>query len=207
MFPEIARDDVFRIETKRLWLRWPRVADAAAMARYAGEKAVAEMTANIPVGMTDSDAVAFVLGAREANAEGQGLTLVLTPQRRPDDAIGVVSIVPGASIHPVIGYWLAEPFWGQGIATEAAQALIDAAFGLTGAKALSATVMPLNTASRRVLKKCGFGYVGAGMTDAPARGGSTAVDFFRLDRSTWASLKGWREPRFGREEQMQMAAQ
>ena len=23
MFPDIARDDVFRLETKRLWLRWP----------------------------------------------------------------------------------------------------------------------------------------------------------------------------------------
>ena len=33
MFPEIAKDDVFRIETRRLWLRWPRLADAPAMER------------------------------------------------------------------------------------------------------------------------------------------------------------------------------
>ena len=25
MFPDLARDDVFRLETRRLWLRWPRV--------------------------------------------------------------------------------------------------------------------------------------------------------------------------------------
>jgi hypothetical protein len=48
MFPDLTRDDVFRLETRSLWLRWPRIADAAAIARQAGEKAVAEMTANIP---------------------------------------------------------------------------------------------------------------------------------------------------------------
>ena len=46
MFPELTRDDVFRLETRRLWLRWPRMADATAILKLAGEKAVAEMTAS-----------------------------------------------------------------------------------------------------------------------------------------------------------------
>ena len=36
MFPELTRDDVFRLETRRLWLRWPRMADANAILRLAG---------------------------------------------------------------------------------------------------------------------------------------------------------------------------
>ena len=28
MFPDYFRDDVFRLETQRLWLRWPTAADA-----------------------------------------------------------------------------------------------------------------------------------------------------------------------------------
>ena len=35
MFPELTRDDVFRLETRRLWLRWPRMADANAILRLA----------------------------------------------------------------------------------------------------------------------------------------------------------------------------
>jgi RimJ/RimL family protein N-acetyltransferase len=206
MFPELTRDDVFRIETARLWLRWPRLADAAAIARQAGEKAVAEMTANIPSPMTEAEATAFVLGARQANADGEALVLALTPQRRPQDVIGVASIVRRGE-KSVLGYWLAMPYWGQGLATEAAQAIVDASFGLAALPVLSATVVPYNDASRRVLKKCGFAHVGGGLSEAPARGGPQAVDFFRLDRSTWAALKGWREPRFqrnhGGEEQMQ----
>ena len=50
MFPDLTRDDVFRLETRRLWLRWPRQADAQAIVRLAGEKSVAEMTARLPTG-------------------------------------------------------------------------------------------------------------------------------------------------------------
>ena len=200
MFPELTRDDVFRIETARLWLRWPRMADVAAIARQAGEKSVAEMTARIPVGMSQADAAAFVLAARQANAEGEALVLAITPKARPNDPIGVVSITPGTGDAPVLGYWLAMEHWGQGLATEAAQAIVDVSFGLSAARMLRATVVPYNAASQRVLKKCGFAHAGGGMHEAPARGGPQAVDFFRLDRSTWASLKGWREPRFQRED-------
>ena len=41
MFPDLTRDDVFRLETRRLWLRWPREADVPSLVRLAGEKVVA----------------------------------------------------------------------------------------------------------------------------------------------------------------------
>jgi ribosomal-protein-alanine N-acetyltransferase len=53
-----------------------------------------------------------------------------------------------------IGYGLVEAVRGQGIATEAVQALI-AATELVGVR-LRASVLPDNTASLRVLAKCGF---------------------------------------------------
>jgi hypothetical protein len=37
MFPDLARDDVFRLETPRLWLRWPRICDAAAIHNFAAD--------------------------------------------------------------------------------------------------------------------------------------------------------------------------
>jgi RimJ/RimL family protein N-acetyltransferase len=48
MFPDLARDDVFRLETARLWLRWPRAADAPAIHRYCSRWEVAQFTARIP---------------------------------------------------------------------------------------------------------------------------------------------------------------
>jgi len=83
MFPEIARDDIFRWETERLWLRWPRAADAASICRLAGEPEVALKTARIPLPFENHHAEGFILAARSENSSGGGLCLAITPKRQP----------------------------------------------------------------------------------------------------------------------------
>ena len=80
MFPDLTRDDVFRLETRRLWLRWPRLADAQAVVRLAGEKAVAEMTAFIPHPYPPEIGERFIFQARQSNADGRSLQLAITPK-------------------------------------------------------------------------------------------------------------------------------
>lgn len=55
-----------------------------------------------------------------------------------------------------LGYHLRRDFWGQGLAKEAARAVIGHAFGALGLSALFAGHHPLNEASRRVLLSVGF---------------------------------------------------
>jgi RimJ/RimL family protein N-acetyltransferase len=57
-----------------------------------------------------------------------------------------------------IGVHLRPAYWGQGYATEAAQAVMAHAFVQLGAKALFAGHNPNNEASRRLLTKLGFRY-------------------------------------------------
>jgi ribosomal-protein-alanine N-acetyltransferase len=59
-----------------------------------------------------------------------------------------------------MGYHLLPRFWGRGIATEAARAVIDYSFGALGIEALFAAHHPLNHRSRNVLLKLGFASVG-----------------------------------------------
>jgi ribosomal-protein-alanine N-acetyltransferase len=54
------------------------------------------------------------------------------------------------------GYRLAQPFWGKGLATEAASAWVQKAFGELKLDRLAAIVHPENYASIRVLQKLGF---------------------------------------------------
>lgn len=192
MFPDLTCDDVFRLETRRLWLRWPRLADAQAIVRLAGEKTVAEMTALIPHPYPPEDAERFIFHARRANADGQSLQLAITPKGRPNSLIGMVGIGPGPEDgKPHLGYWLGQPSWGQGYGTEAARALIDAFFAYGDEDELMASARVINPASRRVLEKCGFAYQGAGLMEFRARGGLYPADHFRLDRRAWNSLKSW----------------
>ncbi len=184
MFADITRDDVFMLETQRLWLRWPRAADAPALVRLAGDKSVAEMTARLPHPYASDDADGFVFRARQANATGEGLVLAVALKGKPGELIGVVAAEPGPDGEAVVSYWLGKPFHGRGLATEALDAMLRATFTLSDAPAALAAVQTRNAASRRVLEKHGFVSDPEGKAAFPA---CAAVPFesFRLDRDDW----------------------
>ena len=192
MFPDLARDDVFRIETARLWLRWPRMCDAAAIHKFCSLWEVARYTARIPHPYPPGSAERFIFAAREANASGREMTLVMTPIKGKPDAIGSISLESRGSDRLALGYALAPEAWGKGLATEAAGAMIEAAFGLTPAVEILANVTVENEASRAVLEKCGFALVGTGLQGAPARGGMVESLSFRLARADWVGVAALR---------------
>lgn len=55
-----------------------------------------------------------------------------------------------------IGYFLAESYWGKGIATKAVNVLVKFLFETVSVNRIQAEVMPLNENSKRVLLKNGF---------------------------------------------------
>jgi [ribosomal protein S5]-alanine N-acetyltransferase len=75
------------------------------------------------------------------------------------EAIGGAGFTPQEDVYrksAEIGYWVAEPFWGKGIATLAVNAIVQHAFANFDLVRLYATVFEPNRASARVLEKCGF---------------------------------------------------
>ncbi|MFD1827821.1 GNAT family N-acetyltransferase [Mumia zhuanghuii] len=59
-----------------------------------------------------------------------------------------------------LGYWVAQPYSGRGIATEAARQAMQIAFGSLGLHRVDAFAREENAASCRVLEKNGFKKVG-----------------------------------------------
>ena len=55
-----------------------------------------------------------------------------------------------------IGYWIAPPYWNQGLMTEAGAALVRHAFEHWGCTLSSADAFTANVASQRLLEKVGF---------------------------------------------------
>ena len=55
-----------------------------------------------------------------------------------------------------VGYWIARPYWGRGICTEALRLVIDHCFRTKGFSALWGDYFPENPASGKVMEKCGF---------------------------------------------------
>jgi len=74
-------------------------------------------------------------------------------------AVGGIGIHPQDDIHcknAELGYWLAEPFWGQGITTKAIIKMVDYGFITFNINRIFARPFGTNSASQRVLEKTGF---------------------------------------------------
>ena len=79
------------------------------------------------------------------------------------EAIGSIGLIIGQDVNRFtaeLGYWLAEPFWSQGITTAAVVAITNYGFDQLGLLRIYAIPFATNTASIRVLEKAGFKYEG-----------------------------------------------
>ncbi len=189
MFPDLTRDDVFRLETARLWLRWPRAPDAAALSRLAGDRAVADMTASIPHPYTPQDAAQWIFSARAGNAQGSSLSLIIAKRAKPLEAVGAVGLHETRPGSALLGYWIGRPHQGHGYVTEAVETMVETAFRMANINEIHAQARLENDASRRVLEKAGFSSEGQSRIDLPARGGLVLCERFRLKREFWIAGK------------------
>ncbi len=176
--------------SERLVLRAPHIEDIDALAHLANNAKIANMVSRMPHPYTVADAKDFV---RRANKGVIGKAVFAITKADTDVFMGCcgLEIDPDQPERGEIGYWLGEQYWNKGYATEAAQVLVDMAFRDDVVEMLDARCRVVNNASRRVIQKCGFQYQGTGMAPSLAMGGPVAVEWFRLERSTWLSLRSW----------------
>ncbi|MBV9508656.1 MAG: GNAT family N-acetyltransferase [Caulobacteraceae bacterium] len=145
------------ISTPRLTLRAPAPEDAETIALLAGDLDVARMTTRVPHPYSRADADQFISRmqgcdllrevAFAIDCEGAGL-------------VGMIGLHPTGRVGPEIGYWIGRPYWGRGIATEAAAAALAWAGKDWGRRVVVSGHFADNPASGRVLEKAGFLYTG-----------------------------------------------
>lgn len=134
--------------------RW-RARDAASLVRYANNINVARyLRDRFPHPYTAADARAFLAMATSRDAQGTTFAIDIG-----GEAVGGVGILAGSDIERFsaeIGYWLGEPFWGRGVATETVTLVTADAFARLNLLRLFALPAAPNTASARVLEKAGY---------------------------------------------------
>jgi len=94
----------------------------------------------------------------EAAQRGDELALALVEPADDTAVLGGVSLYDHEPAHARarIGYWLAGPARGRGVATHAVRLLAGWAFADLGLARLEITCAPDNLASQRVAERCGF---------------------------------------------------
>ena len=128
--------------------------DADHLALYANNRRIwLNLRDGFPFPYTIANAVAFL------EMVGRQNPVTYFALATPEHVIGSIGIVIGQDIHRMtaeMGYWLAEPFWGKGIMTEAVRLFSDAVLNEFGLVRVFAEPFADNQASCRILEKAGF---------------------------------------------------
>jgi RimJ/RimL family protein N-acetyltransferase len=132
--------------------------DKPAYLEHLKEKQIYDQTLNIPYPYTEADADGWINRvSEETNKQGRSVNWAI---RRKDGyligGIGFHGLEIGKSHKAELGYWLAKPYWSQGIMSEAATAVSHFGFNEFGLIRITANVFAFNLGSARVLEKSGF---------------------------------------------------
>lgn len=139
-------------------LRPWRLSDCQSLAEYADNIRVwNNLRDGFPSPYTEEDAREYIESTLSKGCV-QDFAIVIDGK-----AIGGIGFIPQSDVERYsaeIGYWLGEPYWGQGIMSGIVFRFVEYIFTTTELVRLYASVFDYNTASRRVLEKCGFRLVG-----------------------------------------------
>ncbi len=146
------------LETARLILRSWTEEDAEDLYRYASDPAVGPI-AGWPVHTSVENSRQII---RDVLSAPGTYAVVL---KETGHAVGSIGLMVGKASHlglpdteAEVGYWIGQPFWGQGLMPEAVNELIRYAFDELGLTAIWAGYFDGNTKSKRVQEKCGMEY-------------------------------------------------
>ena len=144
------------METDRILLRPWRDSDAEVLYKWASDPDVGPRA-----GWPPHKSVEESLEIIRTIFSGEGMWAVVW--KETGEAIGSVGYLPASNSNLQIadnecevGYWIAKPYWGKGICTEALRLVVDHCFREQGFSTLWGDYFPENPASGRVMEKCGF---------------------------------------------------
>ncbi len=140
--------------TTPITLRPWKASDAKTLAHYANNANIARwLTDAFPHPYHLNDAEMYIkLFGHETPARVMAIEV-------NGKAVGSIGVFPQADVHrqnAEMGYWLAEPFWGKGVMSQAIAQMVDYAFKTFQVTRIFARPFGRNKASQRVLEKAGF---------------------------------------------------
>ena len=145
---------LFSTAAQTVLLRPLALSDAAGFAQHANNFEIARrLTDGFPHPYTLEYAQIFISKTME-DTPTQVFVIVVN-----GEAVGGIGVHPKSGIerkNMELGYWLAEPFWGQGIITAAIPAIVAYAFRTFDITRIYARPFGTNIGSQRVLEKAGF---------------------------------------------------
>ncbi len=157
--------------------------DLAQIAKLANNHAIAAMTNNLPHPYTQAHAKQWYDYVQEHDAEH---VFKICAGRKLLGVIGLV--LEEDHSRAELGYWLGEPHWNKGYATQAVSMALAYAFGVLDVRRVFSRCYAINQASRRVLEKNSFSQEGCLLQHHECMGVVHDVIYYGLLKSQYDAL-------------------
>ncbi|MBK8516429.1 MAG: GNAT family N-acetyltransferase [Saprospiraceae bacterium] len=139
-------------------LRPWKLTDAGSLVKYANNLNIAKyLTDLFPHPYSSDDAIKFITMVSSGNPVSVFAIEIY------GEASGGIGLHPQKDIfrnNAELGYWLAEPYWGQGIITRAIREMVKFGFENLDINRIYARPFGSNVGSQKVLEKAGFALEG-----------------------------------------------
>lgn len=137
-------------------LREWKLSDAQGIVSLANnEKIAGNLRNSFPYPYTLDDAHLFINKSIHQNKRKQ-LNKAIEIEEMASGSISLLAQEDVSSKSGELGFWLGEPFWGQGIMVKAIEQVCDAGFDEFGLMRIYARPFAENIAARKTLEKAGF---------------------------------------------------
>jgi RimJ/RimL family protein N-acetyltransferase len=136
-------------------LRGYRLEDADQVVEALQDPDIVRFT-RVPADYSHADFEAFLTASAQRARSGDGLSLAVVDADDHDRLLGSAGLHEVAAGRPDIGYWVARPARGRGIAVRAASLVREWAARTLELPRIEVLVHPENLASQRVALKAGF---------------------------------------------------
>jgi RimJ/RimL family protein N-acetyltransferase len=178
------------LRTKRLKLRAVCADDIPSFVPLLNDFDVVKNLSPVPYPYTEADGRAFVTHTEQRRAAGLVTNYAVLLADNTFVGFCTANIEDEESKvgdgTRELGYWYGKPYWGQGYATEAAEAVVAHAFKDMGTKALISGFFVDNPRSGRVLAKLGFQPTGTAARNCLSRDCIVMSNRVRLTREAFA---------------------
>jgi ribosomal-protein-alanine N-acetyltransferase len=170
------------LRTERLTLRPLSLDDAEATASIMSP-AIARWTASWTGSETTLQVAERIARTLEAERSGRRFMRAAT-LTATGELIGWVGVLrlDADPERGSLGYWIGEAWFGQGYTTEAARAVVDAAWDALDLQVIEGVAQIGNLASHRILLGLGMSHMGQREEFAPARGAADLCEGYELRR-------------------------
>ena len=177
------------LETERLILRPITLDDAPAIQRYFNNWEIIKYISNAPWPYPDDGALTHICNSVLPDVKlGNWHVWAITIKRGDGECIGLINYRLKANNNDNRGFWLAVPYHGQGLMTEAVLVVNEFVFNTLGIDSFKTRNVKGNIGSHRIKVKTGGCIIGE-IKEEMENGHTETMTLWKVTRESWEEAK------------------